>query len=193
MVAEWSGSLRKFLTTPKNFFLRIIYKELNRLTQYHLRRSEKAITEKTELVEIIHSQKFMTLALSRKNEPYLVTVNYAYNDDEKCFYFHCAMEGKKIDYLKDNPMVWGQILDDRGYLEGECDHAFRCVHFKGHVEFLTTDEEKRAALYRLIEQQEQNPELRKDQLDKTESLTTVGVVRVHIKAMTGKKSPISSS
>ncbi|MFX0113102.1 MAG: pyridoxamine 5'-phosphate oxidase family protein [Candidatus Hodarchaeota archaeon] len=162
------------------------------MEKYHLRRSEKAIEDPDELIEAISSQRIMTIAMSKENQPYLVTVNYAFDKQQNCFYFHCALKGKKIEYLKANPIVWGQILEDKGYLEGECDHGFRSIHFKGKVEFLTKDEEKRVGLQLLIDQQEENPAPRKERLTKTASLEKVGVAKVLIEGISGKRSPVSS-
>ncbi|GAG43343.1 unnamed protein product, partial [marine sediment metagenome] len=58
--------------------------------------------------------KYITIAMSNDNEPYLATLSHGYNAEEKCIYFHCAKEGKKIDILNENDVVWGQALIDRG-------------------------------------------------------------------------------
>ena len=121
---------------------------------YHLRRQEKALTTREALLEIIHSQRYLTLALCKEGQPYLVTVNYGFDPATECFYFHCAGEGKKMDYLRANPRVWGQILADDDYLPGECDHAFRSVHFEGRAALLTDREAKRQALRLMIDQLE---------------------------------------
>ncbi len=157
---------------------------------YHLRRSEKAIGEPGELRAIIAGQKHMTLALCRGDEPYLVTVNYAYDPAESCFYFHCALEGKKIDYLRANPTVWGQVLEDRGPLTGQCDWSYRTVQFRGLAEFVVGSEGKRRALSLLIDHLEPDPEPLKQRLLKGR-LEKVGVVRVRVLAMSGKQAPAS--
>ena len=82
------------------------------MKKYHMRNKDKEISDRDEMIEVIQSQKIVTIALSKDNEPYLVTVNYAYDKGEECFYFHCGYEGKKIDFIKSNPTIWGQVLDD---------------------------------------------------------------------------------
>ncbi len=154
---------------------------------YHLRRNEKAITDPADLLAVIHGQKTMTLALCRDNEPYLVTVNHAYDEAEQCFYFHCAREGKKIEYLRANPIVWGQVLEDRGYQVGRCDQAFRSVQFRGRAEFVEDLEEKRRALELLIDQLEPDPAPLRPRLLKEERVRGVGIVRIHVLEMTGKQ------
>jgi hypothetical protein len=154
---------------------------------YHLRRSERAITDIDVLHEILASQKAMTLALCREGEPYLVTMNYGYDRAADRLYFHCADEGKKIDYLDANPKVWAQILDDRGYVFGSCDHAFRSVHVSGTVRWVEEIEGKRQALTLMIEHLEPDPEPVKEQQIKEASLARVRIGYVEIHGMSGKQ------
>ncbi|MFX0087089.1 MAG: hypothetical protein ACFFAU_15630 [Candidatus Hodarchaeota archaeon] len=51
-------------------------------------------------------------------------------------FFSCASEGKKIDYLNENSLIWGQAIHDLGYREGECNHSFKTAQFKGKVNFM---------------------------------------------------------
>lgn len=153
---------------------------------YHLRRSEKEITDPDQLRAIISGQKYMTLAMCKDNVPYLVTVNYGYDEGENCFYFHCASEGKKQDYLAANPTIWGQIIEDAGYQDGKCDHAFRTVQFKGTVTFLDDHEEKRRALNVMIGQLEPDPEPVKQKQVTPKSVARVAIAKVNVEGMSGK-------
>lgn len=154
---------------------------------YHLRRTERAIDDVAVLREILASQKTMTLALCRDDEPYLVTLNYGYERTSDRLYFHCADEGKKVDVINANPRVWGQVLDDRGYVVGACDHAFRSVHFSGTARWVDDLEEKRRALTMMIEHLEPDPEPVKEQQIKDASLARVRIGYVGIHGMSGKQ------
>jgi len=156
------------------------------LPAYHQRRPEKAMASEADLLEVILGQKHMTLALCRSNEPYLATVNYGYDPAERCFYFHCAARGKKVDFLRANPTVWGQVLDDRGYLPGRCDHTYRTVQFRGQAEFVEDLDDKRRALTLMIERLEPDPEPVKARLLAEERVRQVTIVRVRVLEMTGK-------
>jgi hypothetical protein len=158
-----------------------------------MRRAEKAITEREELLEIIQGQKYMTLALCSGQEPYLVSVNYGYDVEENCFYFHCAKEGRKIDYLKANPVVYGQILEDNGYLAGECDHAARTVQFRARASFLESAEAKRRALTLMIDQLEPEPEPVKARSLKAPRIAGVVIVSLQVETLTGKRFAIPVS
>ncbi len=158
---------------------------------YHLRRSEKEISDSTVMWAIIAGQKYVTLALCKDNVPYLATVNYGYDQAAGCLYFHCAGEGKKMDYLRVNPAVWGQIVEDNGYLDGKCDHAFRSVQFQGRVVFVQDVEEKRCALALMIDRLESDPEAVKTRLvtDKAAERVTIG--KVIIEGMSGKANGVA--
>lgn len=156
------------------------------MKRYHLRRYDMAM-ERDEMEEVIAGQNHLMLALCRDNEPYLATLNYAYDPQHRCFYFHCASEGKKVEFMKENPVVWGQILDDRGYLSGQCDYAYRTVQFRGRVTFLASREEKVRALLMMLSQLEQQPEEVRKRVLTESKLATVLVGKIHIEEMSGKK------
>jgi len=152
-----------------------------------IRRKEKEIKDKKELIWIVEEAKYITVAMCSDNRPYLVTLNHGYDRDKNCIYFHCAQEGKKIDILTDNNRIWGQALVDKGYVQGMCDHLYATTHFSGQVTFVTDFEEKKHALTVMIKALEEEPEkvIRK-QLTK-ESVSEVGIGRIDIEAMSGKK------
>jgi len=153
---------------------------------YHLRRKDREITDQTELKRILRSTKYVTIALSMNNQPYLVSLSHGYDETRNCLYFHCAKIGKKIDYIKSNNNVWGQALLDRGYAEGECDHLFASVHFQGKITYVEDIKEKQAAIECMIRQLEKNPQAMIAKL-RPERLEAVNIGRIDIKEMTGKK------
>ena len=90
-----------------------------------IRRKEKKIESEDEMIAIIESAKYVTIAMSVKDEPYLATLSHGYDREKNCIYFHCAQEGKKVDILKENNVVWGQALEDHGYTEGACAYLWQ--------------------------------------------------------------------
>jgi nitroimidazol reductase NimA-like FMN-containing flavoprotein (pyridoxamine 5'-phosphate oxidase superfamily) len=158
---------------------------------YHIRRKEKEITDVKVLKKILKSTKYVTLALSMNNQPYLVTLNHGYDENRNCIYFHCANEGKKLDYLRSNNTVWGQALLDYGYVEGKCNQFFVSVHFQGKVTIIDKLDEKRLALECMIKQLDKNPETLVAKIPKIdlERLKQTIIGRIDIDHMSGKKSP----
>ena len=152
-----------------------------------LRRKEKAIESEEQLKEILASTKYITVSMCMGNEPYLVTLSHGYDQDSNCLFFHCAHEGKKIDFLKANSTVWGQALVDHGYAPGKCDHLFEMVMFKGKVTFPDKVEEKKHALEVMINQLEPEPRSVYDAQVTEKSLQRVNIGRIDIEYMSGKR------
>ena len=156
--------------------------------RYHVRREDKEITDLTILKKILKSAKFVTIAICRHNEPYLVSLSYGYDEENNRIYFHCAPEGKKLDYLRENNKVWGQVLLDFGYSRGNyCDHLYASVHFSGKVTFVNDSNEKRRAIECMIRHLDSNPEALISKLS-SQDLDKILIGRVDIEYMTGKKS-----
>ena len=156
--------------------------------QYHVRRKDKEITDPEQLKKILTTANYVTLAMVKDGEPYLVSLSHAYDEAENCIYFHSASEGKKLDYLRANPVVWGQAMLDHGYHKGECSHLYASVMFKGRVEFIEDIETKRHAFKTMVLQLEPDPESIMDDMLGSEGIPTTVVGRIVIDEMTGKKS-----
>jgi len=154
---------------------------------YHLRRIERDMPDRADQLAVLRGQKFLSLAMARDNQPYLVSLNYAFDEANNCFYAHSAPEGRKLDYLRANPRVWGQVIEDRGYLVGQCSHAYRSVMFEAEAQFLDDAEEKRAALAWMIDHADPDPGPLKQRLLATSGLEQVVVFRFVVKSMCGKQ------
>jgi len=160
------------------------------MQKYHQRRPNQAIDDPKEQLEIIRLGKHMTLAICHADEPYLVTVNFGYEESSRTFFFHCSQAGKKIEFLRSNPIVWGQIIDDLGYQDGQCQHTFRTVQFRGEVAFIEDFDEKRRALHLMIEQLEKNPEPVKKRFVTDKSVRDVVIASIKVEEFSGKRSKI---
>ncbi len=153
-----------------------------------IRRKEKSIDDTDEMISIVTNAKYITLAMCNKNEPYLVTLSHGYDIQKNCIYFHCAQEGKKIDILKKNDIVWGQAMQDEGYAKGSCDHLYATTQFRGRVTFVHDIKEKEYALKTMIQSLEPDPEkVIREQISES-SLKRVNIGRIDIDYMSGKKS-----
>ena len=155
--------------------------------RYHLRRAEKAIGSREEMLEIIDTVPYMTVAMCKDGAPYLVTLNHVLDRQRMCVYFHAAGEGRKVDCIRSNPEVWGQVIEDLGYVAVECDWAYRSVHFWGKAGFVADADEKRHAIELLIDKLEPDAEeLKKRQITES-SLSEVMIGKIVIAGFTGKQ------
>jgi nitroimidazol reductase NimA-like FMN-containing flavoprotein (pyridoxamine 5'-phosphate oxidase superfamily) len=56
-----------------------------------------------EIEKILKKETIGFLGLSMNGEPYVVPMTYGYHDGK--IFFHCSLEGKKLDYMRSNPSV----------------------------------------------------------------------------------------
>ncbi len=153
-----------------------------------IRRKEKAIENREEMIAILESSKYITIAMCQNDVPYLVTLSHGYDRKKDCIYFHCAREGKKVDILSENNIVWGQAIEDHGYAEGACDHLYVTTQFKGKVSFVEDVKEKEHALGILINSLEPNPQRVVEEQITEKSVKQVHIGRIDIEYLSGKKS-----
>jgi len=157
------------------------------MPSYHIRRRDKEVTNPEELVKPLLEADYITLSLCMDNQPYIATLSHGYDPDKNCVYFHSAGEGKKIDFLKSNPVVWGQALIDNGYQQGSCDHLYHTTQFSGIFSFVEELEEKKHALTTMIRQLDENPDkIIANQL-MPESIAKICIGRININELTSKK------
>lgn len=153
-----------------------------------LKRKEKEISDKNEMLAILENAEYITIAMCSDNEPYLVTLSHGYDRDRNCIYFHCAREGKKVDILKEQNKVWGQALLDKGYVQGSCDHLYETTQFMGRVTFVENSGEKKHALEVMINALEDDPQKVLDTQLTEKSIEGIQIGRIDIEFMSGKKS-----
>ncbi len=159
--------------------------------KYQVRRKDKEISDMVEIHQIIEQHSFLTLALSKENLPYIVTLNYGFDKEKNCFYIHCAKKGKKLDYLHSNPIVWGQIIEDLGLSEKnwcKAGYYYKSVQIKGHFTILTEFQEKKQALISLFKNYPIKPILPKDPNTLKSNIDSVIVGKIDILEISGKKS-----
>ena len=160
------------------------------MERYHLRRTEKAMNDEREIEQVLASVRIMTVACCLENEPYLFTVDFASDPEARDLWFHCATEGRKMKMLQANPRVCVTVVEDRGYIDGECDHAYRSLILEGKAESITDLSEKRRALELLARKYERQPEAVLARLaGNDEDVRKVGIVRVSVDSISGKQGP----
>lgn len=161
------------------------------MPRYHLRRSEKALDDPKEIEQVLSSVRIMTVACCSGNEPYLFTVDFAWDPRTRELWFHCATEGRKIKVLQVNPQVCVTVVEDRGYVDGECDHAYRSLVMEGKASLVTDLSEKRRALELLTRKHERQPEAVLARFaGNDEAVRKVGIVRISVESTSGKQGPV---
>lgn len=122
-----------------------------------MRRKDREVTEKNELIEIMKKCDVCRLVLNNGDYPYIVPLNFGMEDTGKeiRLYFHSAMEGYKLDLIRKDgrasfEMDCGHELEyfeDQGY----CTMAYESIVGRGEVRILNESEKERA-LTKIMEQ-----------------------------------------
>ena len=111
--------------------------------------SREFIESREEMERILREETIGYLGLSMNGRPYVVPLNYGYVEGR--ILFHCALTGKKLDYLKANPQVClsvgrqsGQV---RRHAEGDpCHVDSESVICYGRARIIEDLEERKRAL-----------------------------------------------
>jgi len=112
-----------------------------------MRRKDRLITD-SEACSILENGEFGLLSTSsRNNEPYGVPLNYCLMNG--CIYFHCALEGRKIDYIAENPKVSFCVVGNTEVLPDLFGTRFESCIIQGHA-VESFGEEKQKALEGLV-------------------------------------------
>lgn len=142
---------------------------------------------------LLRGASHLVLAMSDGSEPYAVPLDYVFEESEGAVYFHGAGEGRKVEVLSRNPRVWGLVVLDHGFGEGQCVNLYASAMFSGRVEFVNDRAVKVRVLGDLAEKTNRDPAAAREQIDKMSEgekppLDGIVVCRVCIEDLTGKRS-----
>ncbi|MDO9110186.1 MAG: pyridoxamine 5'-phosphate oxidase family protein [Desulfatirhabdiaceae bacterium] len=148
-----------------------------------MRRKDKEMTDPDAVASVIRRSTVCRLGMSDDNQPYVVPMSFGYKDG--AVYFHCATEGRKIEFLRKNPRVCIEFDVDCRLKTGDsaCKWGFifqSAIAF-GVASFIEGSMEKRAALDIIMRQYSS------DAFTYPESaLEKILVIKVNITELTGK-------
>jgi uncharacterized protein len=151
-----------------------------------MRKTEDEIKDREEIDSILKQAQVCRLAMVEGNAPYIVPMNFGYQDN--CLYFHCAREGKKLDILRQNQEVCfevdieDQIVKAPGNI---CSWSskYRSVIGFGKALVLENWQEKAAALNIITAHY---GAAHHDFSEK--EVARLSIIKIEINSMTGKKS-----
>jgi uncharacterized protein len=152
-----------------------------------MRRTDREITDRAEMDEILASAKVLRLGMAVDGEPYVVPLHFGHVGEH--LFVHSAGEGRKIEFLKKNPRICFEVTTDYEILpsqDGACQWAarFRSVIGFGRATFLTDPNERKHALDVMMEHYSGKPSHDYE----AKYTSRIAVIRIDIAHMTGKKS-----
>lgn len=157
------------------------------MSRYHMNKQDREITNPQIMEEIIRRGKYAVIALCRDNEPYIVTLSYGYDPQKKALYFHTAQTGLKLDFMRTNPQACATVIEDRGYIMGECAHGYRSVVLYGKIVVVDGLAEKKHGMEVMLQHLEEDPRpVRKRSLKDDQAYARAAILRLDVEEMTGK-------
>jgi nitroimidazol reductase NimA-like FMN-containing flavoprotein (pyridoxamine 5'-phosphate oxidase superfamily) len=112
-----------------------------------IRRADRAIPD-SEAKEILQAGEYGILStVSEDGQPYGVPVSYSYTGD--VIYFHCAVEGHKLDNLSGNNKVSFCVVGKTQVLPDKFATNYESVIVFGKA-FEVTEDEKHAGLLEIL-------------------------------------------
>ena len=118
-----------------------------------------------------------------QGEPYQVPISPARG--KNCFYFHCALEGEKVDCLKANPKVCLSFVTGVEPIPEQYTTRYRSALAFGTAELVTQEEEKMLAL-KLICQRYAPSAMEGFEQEARKNFSRTAVWKVTVNAITGK-------
>lgn len=113
-----------------------------------MRRIDRAVSD-TEARTLLAAAEYGVLSMtSTDGEPYGIPLNFALEGDY--LYFHCALEGRKIDLLTRNPRVSICAVGKTELIPSAFSTKYESVIATGSAEMVEGDE-KRKGLVLLVE------------------------------------------
>jgi hypothetical protein len=151
-----------------------------------MRRKNKQITDSSEMLDILASNRICRLGLSEGGQPHIFPMNYGYHDNK--IYLHSALAGKKMDIIKANNRVCFEISDSIELANSQtaCNFGtrYRSIIGFGTIHQVIEPAQKDAALKLIMKQQTgvHAWDIPEDALNK------VAILKIEIDTLTAKKS-----
>lgn len=151
-----------------------------------MRKANQEITDKSILEEILTDAQICRLAMIDNGLPYILPFNLGYS--ENCIYIHSAPAGKKIDILRENPLVCFEVEQKAEIIKDDiaCKWStlYRSVVGYGIVEIITDFEEKRRGLETIMAQHGAKGKME----FKPKEVESIVILKLSISSITGKQS-----
>lgn len=150
-----------------------------------MRRSKQELPrEETEAVLRRGTSGVLALA-GDEGYPYAVPISYVYDDGK--IYFHCALEGHKLDAIKRNEKASFCVIGQDEVVPEAYTSYFRSVIAFGRIHVMADGQEKRTAIEKLAEKYapEDTPAGRQSAIDREWSILCM--LEMEIDHITGKE------
>lgn len=152
--------------------------------QHKMRRTAQELPRE-HCERILQEADWGTLALCGADGiPYAVPVNFVYGDGK--VWFHCALEGRKVDLIREKPMVSFCVVGSAQVVPEDFATKYESVIFTGRARLLESREEKLGPMTALCRKFSE-PFLEKLNCLRGD-LRSLGLAEIEVLDITGKRS-----
>lgn len=152
-----------------------------------MRRKDREITDFNEIIGIIKQCDVCRIVLHDEDYPYIVPMNFGLDvqGQQVYFYFHAAMQGKKLDLIqKDNHVTFEmdcqhQLVFDEN--RGNCTMEYASIIGQGTIEIVSSEEKYNGLKILMRHYHAEDFKFNKDMM----KVTTV--LKLTVENMTGKR------
>lgn len=148
-----------------------------------MRKSERQL-DNDEIKNILDNGEYGILATTGENKySYAVPLNYIYLDNT--IYFHCALEGNKIENISYNNKVCFCVVRKADVISSKFTTKYKSAIAFGQASTVSDEDERRKVLYGFI--QKFSPDFKKEgsiYIDKAISKTNI--IKISIDHVTAK-------
>ncbi len=150
-----------------------------------MRRFKQALS-KEECVAILKEEKRATFAVyGEDGYPYALPVNYFYDEEDGCIYFHCAKVGHKLDAIAANDKVCFTVMKEVEQEPGDWWYHVQSVICFGRAEVMEDGDEKYEKCYKFGAKYFPTKEYLEEEMRK--AFARVNIVKINVDHMTGKR------
>lgn len=148
----------------------------------NIRRQDRATTME-ESVNLLNNGEYGVLSMSSDdNEGYGIPINYVFDNDK--IYFHCAVEGTKLTYLRKNNKVSFCVVGATQVMPSKFGTLYNSAIASGKITDIEGDE-KREALVLFIKKY--SPDFMNEGIEYINKLyDRVKILKLSIDTITGK-------
>jgi nitroimidazol reductase NimA-like FMN-containing flavoprotein (pyridoxamine 5'-phosphate oxidase superfamily) len=136
-----------------------------------------------EAIELLSNCEYGVLStVGKDGQPYGVPLSYAYKNN--CIYFHCALDGHKIENIKENSKVSFCVVGNTNVLPNKFSIQYESAIAFGVASEVQGAERNRALLWHLEKYSPEFIEEGKKYIDQNEKATKV--IKIEIGHISGK-------
>ena len=157
-----------------------------------MRRSERLVTDKSKMKDIIDRSQIGVLALTDGDQPYGVPLHFGYKweEDKPVFYFHGAKTGRKVNIIAKNPKASFSCVASQTIVPSKPGNPcaagakYESVIVDGTCSIVESDEEKVEGLVNFMKHYNE-----RTGPFSAANLTRTAIIKLVADRITGKKNP----